>query len=523
MISVQASNLEVQCDGNGNTEALNAWLASNGGASASDTCSSVTWTNNFTSVSDSCSATGAATVTFTATDACGNSAATTATFTIIDTTNPVILVQASNLEVQCDGNGNTEALNAWLASNGGASASDNCSNVTWTNNFTSVSDSCGATGAATVSFTATDACGNSAATTATFTIIDTTNPVFTSELPQNIFVSCDAIPNPAEMTGSDNCSEVTITVLDTIYREESQCEGEYIINRTWTITDNCNNSSSYTQIITVFDDTPPTLTTQLNTQINVLCSEIPEVPELIFTDNCSGINEINYSETSNVISIYEYVIIREWIVSDNCGNEANFSQTINVSVERTSEAIPFAICIEENPIDLFTILDDSIPTTGVWQEITNSGGLNGNIFNPNNVTLGNYSIQYVVKLEDNTCPMIYEIYLNVNDDCIVLAACDITVYNAVSPNDDSSNDFLFIDGIECYPNNSVEIYNRWGVLVYEETGYNNALKSFKGVSEGRNTVNRNELLPDGTYFYILKYTDEENKKHDRSGYLYLNR
>ena len=435
----------------------------------------------------------------------------------------MILVQASNAEVQCDGNGNTEALNAWLASNGGASASDNCSNVTWTNNFTSVSDTCGATGSASVTFTATDACGNSAATTATFTIIDTTNPVFTSELPQNISVSCDAVPNPVIMTGTDNCSDVTINVLDAIDRQESQCEGEYIINRTWTITDGCNNSSSYTQIITVFDNTPPTLTTQLNSQISVLCSEIPEVPELIFTDNCSGINEINYSETSNVVSIYEYVLIREWIVSDNCGNEANFSQTINVSVEKTSDAIPFAICIEENPIDLFTILDDSIPTTGEWQEITNSGGLNGNIFNPNNVTLGNYTIQYVVALEDNSCPMIYEIYLNVNDDCIVLAACDITVYNAVSPNDDSSNDFLFIGGIECYPNNSIEIYNRWGILVYEETGYNNSLKSFKGVSEGRNTVNRNELLPDGTYFYILKYTDEENKKHDRSGYLYLNR
>ena len=523
VILVQASNLEVQCDGNGNTEALNAWLASNGGASASDNCSNVTWTNNFTSVSDTCGATGSASVTFTATDNCGNSAATTATFTIIDTTNPVILVQASNLEVQCDGNGNTEALNAWLASNGGASASDNCSNVTWTNNFTSVSDTCGATGSASVTFTATDNCGNSAATTATFTIIDTTNPVFTSELPQNISVSCDAVPNPVIMTGTDNCSDVTINVLDAIDRQESQCEGEYIINRTWTITDGCNNSSSYTQIITVFDNTPPTLTTQLNSQISVLCSEIPEVPELIFTDNCSGINEINYSETSNVVSIYEYVLIREWIVSDNCGNEANFSQTINVSVEKTSDAIPFAICIEENPIDLFTILDDSIPTTGEWQEITNSGGLNGNIFNPNNVTLGNYTIQYVVALEDNSCPMIYEIYLNVNDDCIVLAACDITVYNAVSPNDDSSNDFLFIDGIECYPNNSIEIYNRWGILVYEETGYNNSLKSFKGVSEGRNTVNRNELLPDGTYFYILKYTDEENKKHDRSGYLYLNR
>ena len=119
--------------------------------------------------------------------------------------------------------------------------------------------------------------------------------------------------------------------------------------------------------------------------------------------------------------------------------------------------------------------------------------------------------------------MIFEVYLNVNDDCVVLAACDITVYNAVSPNDDFSNDIMIIDGIECYPNNTVEIYNRWGILVYDEQGYDNALKSFKGKSEGRNTYNKNELLPDGTYFYILKYTDEENKNHDKSGYLYLNR
>ena len=513
----------MQCDGLGNTAALNAWLASNGGASASDACSSVTWSNNFTLVSDTCGATGSATVTFTATDACGNASTTSATFTIIDDTNPVIAVQASDLTVQCDGLGNTTALNAWLASNGGASASDACSSVTWSNNFTLVSDTCGATGSATVTFTATDACGNASTTSATFTIIDDTNPVFTSELPQNISVSCDAIPSPAIMTGTDNCGDVTIIVTDNIDREESDCEGEYIINRTWTLTDSCNNSISYTQVITVYDTTPPTLTNPFNTQISVSCSEIPEPPQLIFTDNCSGVQEVTYNETSTIISIYQYVIVREWIVSDNCGNEANFTQTLNVSVEEPFDAIPYAICIEDDPIDLFTILDDSIPTTGEWLEVTNSGGLTGSIFNPTNVALGYYTLQYVVELEDNTCPMIYEIYLNVNDDCIVLPACDITVYNAVSPNDDSSNDFFFIDGLECYPNNTVEIYNRWGILVYDETGYDNNLKSFKGISEGRNTINKNELLPDGTYFYILKYTDEENKKHDRSGYLYLNR
>ncbi|TWH91881.1 T9SS type B sorting domain-containing protein, partial [Flavobacterium cheniae] len=523
LISIQATDLIVECDGNGNTRQLENWLTSNGGAVASDVCSNVTWTNNFASVSDTCGATGSATVTFTATDNCGNSSTTSATFTIIDDSDPTITTQAANLEVQCDGSGNTAQLNAWLASNGGAVASDVCSNVTWTNNFASVSDTCGATGSATVTFTATDDCGNASTTSATFTIIDDTDPIFTSELPQDISVSCDAIPNPVNMLGSDNCGEVTITVLDTIDREESQCEGEYIINRTWTITDSCNNSSSYTQTITVFDNTPPILTTPLNSQISALCSEIPEVPQLVFTDNCSGIQDVVFNETSTIISIYSYVIVREWVVSDNCGNEANFTQTINVSVEEPFDAIPFAICIEENPIDLFTILDDSIPTTGTWIEVTSSGGLTGSIFNPSNVTLGYYTLRYIVELEDNACPMIYEIYLNVNDDCVVLPACDITVYNAVSPNDDSSNDFFFIDGLECYPNNTVEIYNRWGILVYDETGYDNNLKSFKGISEGKNTINKSELLPDGTYFYILKYTDEENKNHDRSGYLYLNR
>ncbi|HBD25787.1 MAG TPA: hypothetical protein DC020_03060, partial [Flavobacterium sp.] len=180
-ITTQASNLEVQCDGNGNTAQLNAWLASNGGAVASDVCSNVTWTNNFASVSDTCGATGSATVIFTATDNCGNASTTSATFTIIDDTDPTITTQAANLEVQCDGSGNTAQLNAWLASNGGAVASDVCSNVTWTNNFASVSDTCGATGSATVTFTATDNCGNSSTTSATFTIIDDTDPTITTQ------------------------------------------------------------------------------------------------------------------------------------------------------------------------------------------------------------------------------------------------------------------------------------------------------------------------------------------------------
>ena len=426
--------------------------------------------------------------------------------------------------MQCDGTGNTEALNNWLSSNGGAVASDDCSNVTWSNNFTSVSDTCGATGTATVIFTATDNCGNTSTSTATFTIIDTTVPVFTSDLPANISVSCDNLPQAQTLTAIDNCdANVVVTMVDALNYEGSNCAGSYSIIRTWTATDACNNNVSHTQIITVTDTTPPTILTPLEAVIDVICSEIPTRPTPEFTDNCSGILDIVYSETVSTISIYDYTITHQWIVSDNCGNEATFSQVINVKVEEPFDAINYSICTEDQEIDLFSVLGVTTPTNGVWSEVTSSGGLNGNIFNPLNVTVGYYTIQYVVTQENNDCPLIFEIYLNVNDDCIVLAACDITVYNAVSPNGDGSNDFFFIDGLECYPTNNVEIYNRWGILVYDESGYDNAMKSFKGNSEGRSTINKNEPLPDGTYFYILKYTDEENKNFNKSGYLYLNR
>ena len=127
---------------------------------------------------------------FTATDACGNKIISTATFTIEDTTKPLIDITASDITVQCDGSGNTAQLTTWLSSNGGASATDACSGVTWTNNYTGLSDGCGNTGSATVIFTATDDCGNQSSTSATFTIEDTTKPVITI-IARDLTVQCD--------------------------------------------------------------------------------------------------------------------------------------------------------------------------------------------------------------------------------------------------------------------------------------------------------------------------------------------
>lgn len=98
---------------------------------------------------------------------------------------------------------------------------------------------------------------------------------------------------------------------------------------------------------------------------------------------------------------------------------------------------------------------------------------------------------------------------------------NLIVYNGLSPNGDGRNDFFYIKGIELYPDNTVEIYNRWGVKVFETKGYDNQTSRFDGYSHGRATFNSNEKLPVGTYFYIIKYKDG-NSMRDLSGYLYIN-
>jgi gliding motility-associated-like protein len=110
-----------------------------------------------------------------------------------------------------------------------------------------------------------------------------------------------------------------------------------------------------------------------------------------------------------------------------------------------------------------------------------------------------------------------------NPTVVSLDGCQIKVLNGFSPNGDGKNARFYIQGLECYPDNTVEIYNRWGVLVFDIDHYNNEDRAFVGISAGRATVKQTDGLPVGTYFYILKYKDSASKQHELSGYLYMNK
>jgi len=97
----------------------------------------------------------------------------------------------------------------------------------------------------------------------------------------------------------------------------------------------------------------------------------------------------------------------------------------------------------------------------------------------------------------------------------------LIAYNGVSINGSDKNNHFHIAGIEAYPDNTVRIYNRWGVKVFEVQHYDNVRNVFKGISEGRVTVEAADKLPQGTYYYVIEYVDENNQKQTMVGWLYL--
>jgi gliding motility-associated-like protein len=96
--------------------------------------------------------------------------------------------------------------------------------------------------------------------------------------------------------------------------------------------------------------------------------------------------------------------------------------------------------------------------------------------------------------------------------------CDIVPEKGYSPNGDANNDFWKIRGIDSYPTNDVKVFNRWGNVVFETSGYNNNSNAWKGEANGKLLLGGSDV-PDGTYFYIIKV---DNRK-PISGYVIVKR
>jgi gliding motility-associated-like protein len=260
----------------------------------------------------------------------------------------------------------------------------------------------------------------------------------------------------------------------------------------------------------------------------VRCDAIPLKPELVFVDNCSTVGTPIYTENIINRTLTSYSIIREWNVADTCGNPSKFTQIINVTIANTGITVASTSCnASSDTIDLNSLLPSGTASNGTWVDTNNTGKLVGSIYTPLDLTIGNYNFEY--KISGGDCPLSINVNMNVNNDCFVLDCDNIIIHNAFTPNGDGTNETFSIENIEqdCHLPNTVEIYNRWGILVFETKNYNNNGNSFDGNSNGRATVSQSSGLPTGTYYYIINYSavDGTGKTQiiKNDGYLYLSK
>ena len=205
-----------------------------------------------------------------------------------------------------------------------------------------------------------------------------------------------------------------------------------------------------------------------------------------------------------------------------------------VDNDYTSEPVNSEIGGTYAIFDNDTLNGDPLIPSEVTFTVVDNGGLSGasissggNLIVPAGTPVGTYFVTYTIceVLNPNNCDTAVATIV-VKDPCDFDDApisCDLVVYNSISENNDGVNDNFIIAGIERYPNNTLCIFNRWGVLVYDADGYNNTTKVFKGYSDGRATIKQDSSLPEGTYFYVLKYNKSNGVTKEKAGYLYINR
>jgi hypothetical protein len=175
-------------------------------------------------------------------------------------------------------------------------------------------------------WTVTDDCGNTGSAVQYITIIDTEGPTFTST-PQNMELNCnEAIP--MGMPVAEDCGAVTMSApVDAT--TDGSCGTSYTIQRTWTATDACGNSSDFTQTIMVTDLVAPEFTSFPEDVTYTSGEDVTEVMPTA-TDDCNEVT-IDFTDSVDNSNVEITVITRSWTATDACGNEATQDQTITVN------------------------------------------------------------------------------------------------------------------------------------------------------------------------------------------------
>jgi subtilisin-like proprotein convertase family protein len=318
-----------------------------------------------------CSDLGANTVTLTATDEAGNSSQCTATVTIVDNIAPTLSGIPGDVTVAC---------NAIPAVATGVTANDNCSTVGIIFNeiSTQVLDESLCqyyTYEITRIWTVEDQSGNSVTETQVITVQDNQDPIFASlNFPSTVTAnaaagSCNALvslvmtsADVLDLPGCVSFDNLTIT-NDGNGAGSADASGTYPVGSTpvtFTVTDPCGNSSSYTVNVNVTDNTPPIAA------CNSISVGIPDGQDSIIIDaslialidngsfdNCAG-TAVDLSVSPNVFYCSQ--------IADGTQDEFDITLAVTVPGSGDTTFCETTITIQDNNAPNITCIDPLVIT-----------------------------------------------------------------------------------------------------------------------------------------------------------------
>lgn len=231
--------------------------------------------------------------------------------------------------------------------------------------------------------------------------------------------------------------------------------------------------------------------------------------------NVTGATNYNWSGPNGFTSTDTSIIIFD-IDGDNQGYYSVIGTDDNGCMSEDSVFVFVVTNVPANsPGDTTYCPGETILLSGLGGENyvwTGPGGFSSNEQNPMVTSEAEYTNTgwyYLTVVDSNGCLGYDSTYVEVtnNENCLFIP-------NLLTPDGDDHNDYWYIDGLDKFEFAEVEIYNRWGTMIYYASPYDN---SWDGIPNKGTNIGEEGVVPVGTYFYIIRLN--EGDKPPFKGYI----